>query len=307
MTEFSFGTAISHWSKTEGPSGFIWKYLAFYGGIVIAMALIVGLLLGPIYVALLQSIGDLTTDPEAANNAMEAAMAQNVIQIVLGYLVALLLGWVLWAVFECAAQRRYIRGDRFSLRFGADERRMMVVGLIWIIMIILLYFGIAIVTGILMMPLVMMAGDNSGLIIFVPMLVILVVFGVMSLFIVRWSAAAALTIRDEKIHFFHSWSVTKGKFWPMFGAFLVLSLILGVGWFLIYGAFLASVMGPAIAAGNSAGSMSLGPVMIVIMVVLYLALLIFQAFAGFVMAGVAALAAKSDPEYSGLQAANVFD
>jgi hypothetical protein len=58
----------------------------------------------------------------------------------------------------------------------------------------------------------------------------------MAYFAIRFAPAAATTIARRRFSFFDAWTVTKGRFWALFGSFLLLylvyiafSLILGGG------------------------------------------------------------------------------
>lgn len=66
-------------------------------------------------------------------------------QSIMSSVLIFLLGIQLWMVFETASLRRYMRADGFRLRVGAEEWRVLVVGLIWFGLLIAAYIGLILV------------------------------------------------------------------------------------------------------------------------------------------------------------------
>ena len=320
---FSFDNAAFHFARTSGPSGYMWKHALWYlllAGLIILASYF---LMKPLWGA----YGEMMTvafqgDPNDLNNIeaqMDLILVENMGRILLGQLVTLVLGLMLWAAFEAAIQRRYIRDEGFSLRFGGDELRMIVVGLIWMAM----FIGGGIITQLAMLGLVMPVAtmvDNPAVVAIWGFVVSLSFIAVWIFLTVRLSAAAALTIRDRKIRFFDSWGATKGRFWTMLGAFLVLGLILGVAFFILYavgvvGLFGSAMMAPGVMDGQNAEPNMTAlieyvsqPAFLAAVAALYAVMIGFQAIAGYIWAGVAALAAKTDPRGGGMvNAASAFD
>ncbi len=309
---FSFDNAAFHMFRTEGPGGFIWKYLIAYGLVIFVFAAISMLMMGPLFSAygeMMAAAVNGASEQEMDTIIMDALLA-NVGQLALGYIASLIFGVVFWAAFEAAIQRRYVRDEGFGLRFGGDELRLIVVGLIWIAMLIggMIVSQLAIMG--LILPVVSIASENPMLIGLWGFVVVLAVMVLWLVMLIRLSAASALTIRDRKIHFFASWSVTKGRFWPMLGAYLILLLILGtvvtVIYMLGFGVIVAAMI-PAFEASGGAEpdpealiAMFTSPAVIVGLVIWYCVLLLFQGFSGYAWAGVAALAAKTDPKGGGM-------
>ncbi len=227
--DFNFGNAAFHFLRADGPKGFVLRFALVYGLIALVLTVVSVALQWPLYEVYLRMLTEGDGDFVAYSDEINAASFNaNLISLVL---LPVSLG--IWVVFEAASQRRFIRGDGFRLRLGADEGRMAVVGLIWIALLIAAYIAFAILAaivagiafafggtgvGIAMLVLVMLAGFGGGLWLFA-----------------RLSPAGALSIRDQQIRFFEAWRVTKGKTWTLFGAYLTLFLIAAFIALLLYG------------------------------------------------------------------------
>ena len=240
---FSFGNAVSHFQKTGGPSGFLWKFGLAYGLASLVVQVISFWFMGPMYAVMF--------NPALANDpyAMEEAMMNSLGQIMIGYLLMLVLGVLLWMMFESASQRRYMRAEGFSLKLGADEWRILMVGLIWFAIFIGLYLAgiiiIAVPTGII--AAVTESPALTGLLVFI----LAIAYFVFALWLIaRFSPASALTIRDRSIQFGKAWSVTRGKGWTILGSWFVLMLLWMVLLFIFYIAFIFVVVAAVMSAGD---------------------------------------------------------
>jgi uncharacterized membrane protein YhaH (DUF805 family) len=305
---FSFDGALMHFTRTKGPGGFFWKFLLSY--CLITLTLLVGigaLMFEPIMDMTEQvaRIGPGPADPDQITDMVTQMM-----------LFAALFGVVflfIWAAFESAILRRYIRGDGFSLKFGGDEWRLVLVGLIWLVLIIGLYFGF-----------VMLLASIGGIIAAAsngdawPVALVLVPLGLAALglavwLIVRLSPAGAITIRDRRLAFFLARQTTRSRFWPMFGAFLllmigymivsfVLQLLLGAGLGMAM-AMQADQVQTATAGGTPPGevmrAMFTNPVILIPLMLFYVPSILFGAAYQYVLAGVPAHAALTDPRWNG--------
>lgn len=299
---FNLGNAMFHFNRTGGPSGFIWRYVVFYAGAALAIQLVTLPLMAPIWAVSLNP--ELAADPVAANNVMIESLGQ----IMLGYLLSFVLGVLLWMVFEAANQRRHVRGEGFKLRFGADEGRLLVVGLIWVALVIALYIAAILLVMIPTALAALASGSNSGnaaVAVVIALIMGLLVFALGLWIAARFSAAAALTIRDQQIRFFESWRVTKGKTWTLIGAWLLLGLIAFLLISFLYIVF-AGVAAATLFSTLSAGAepelvleaFSSPPAIAGFAVFIFL-ISMLSAGLGHVFAGPAALAAKTDPSWAG--------
>ncbi|MDX1293182.1 MAG: hypothetical protein R3265_10240 [Hyphomonas sp.] len=305
MLEFSFGNAMGHFQKTGGPKGFLWKFAlayALFGIIVQALSLF---LMMPIYSAAFDPVA--MQDPDV----MDQVMLENIGRVLLGYLVSFVFGILMWLLFEAASQRRYMRGDGFSLKLGADEGRLFVVGLFWFGLMIALYIGM-VICMIVPMSIGAAMGRDGALIAGLLMFVLMIGFMVLAIWIMaRFSPAAAMTIRDRKIRFGSAWRATKGKVWTLIGSWLVLGLIMMVIVLVLYFVLaitaVVSLM-PVLQSGSDDPAAVMGalasPGFIVSAIIFGL---VYMGLAGAMMhvfGGPAALAAKTDPEWADTHAIN---
>jgi hypothetical protein len=179
-------------------------------------------------------------DPQAR---LAAAMGS------LGNLLSMELGLlILFVILMTAAQRAVLRpADKglFYLKLGMDELRMLA---LTIILVILFYVGLVVAVGVLAVGAVALGRAAA---------VVLMIVGIVALLAlaiwleVRLSLAFPLTLLRRRIIIGESWRLTRGRFWTLFGAYLVIFVIFLVLWSVVAsltaGSYLAEVMR---AAGN---------------------------------------------------------
>ena len=289
---FSFDNAAFHFARTDGPSGFLLPFLIAY---MICGAVVTAINLGG-QILLFGSMSGL-----AEQTASGVISPSQVGAIIAYYLLIMVIGIIFWAAFEAAVQRRYVRDTGFSIGFGADELRLLVVGLLWFLFVIAAYIGFLIIGIIIMAPLAATNADPGV----VGLLMIPLGLGGLFAWIwlaIKFSAASALTIRDRKIHFFDSWGATRGRFWGLFGAYLLLAIIALVVYFVLIGTLFAVVFGAGMnltdpgAIAALSNPQSLGAMFFVF----FLIMSMVQALFLYIWAGPAALAAKTDPRGGGM-------
>ena len=170
--------------------------------------------------------------------------------------------YVLTAAFEAACLRWLVRGESgggiMGLSFGADTWRVYLVYWIWFF----LYMAFSIIGGIVSGIVVMgafMSGSRTGDLasmgglIGASLIVRLLLYFVFLYFAVRWAPASAMSVARKQFSFFESWDVTKSRFWPLFGSFLIVVLIaLGIEIVLggiVFGVAMSGAWSAIVAAG----------------------------------------------------------
>lgn len=231
-----------------------------------------------------------------------------------------LAGWMVWAMFETASQRRYVFGQSFSLGFGADELRMMVTGLLWGLMGAILFA----VPALLMLgtAVSVISAGESGLSdeqvaerIVGPMLaatgIIFLLFPIYVFFATRLAPCFALTLRERKIRFFDAWNVSRRRFWPILGAYVILAIAGGLIGQVITGLAQFIILPNSINYVDSSGGGDMTATLIspgfLVPMGLYLFIALFvQGVMQHVVGGPAAFAVRHDPR-GGVEEENQID
>jgi hypothetical protein len=141
------------------------------------------------------------------------------------------------------------------LRLGADELRQAAVLILVNLIMFAAYFAVVIVTA--LVAGVGSAIGGAGLGVALGVLLGLASFGFLLVLAVRLSFAGALTFDTGKIDIRGSWGLTKGKFWPLLGAYAV-ALVLAVVVYLLLLVIIA-VVGASLGGGLSAMSAAFNP------------------------------------------------
>lgn len=240
--------ATTHFLHSQGPRGFLLRFVLVYAVLTLVLQGVGVWTQAPVYELYLRAIagndGDIT--PYADELSARSFRAN------IGALILLPFSLALWVLFEAASQRRYLRAEGFSLKLGADESRLAVVGLIWFALLIAGYLALvlgAVIPGVIVGLAVGAAAGAllGGGIFLIGLVAALYLFA-------RLSPAAPLTIRDRQIRFFESWNLTRGHGWSLAGSYFVLFAVFTLVSVVLYAVlfFLAFVLvAPAI--GSSAG------------------------------------------------------
>jgi hypothetical protein len=159
---------------------------------------------------------------------------------------------LLFVILMTAAQRAVLRPEEEGLaylRLGMDEVRMAGLSLILIIGSYIAFVLIAVAAVAVIAGAAAALGAVSMVLIMIPLMVIL--FGLFVWLQVRLSLAFPLTLLRERIIIGESWRLTKGRFWSLFGAYLVVFVAIAAMSILVGMATMGSYFGALLAsAGN---------------------------------------------------------
>ncbi len=187
-------------------------------------ALAFSLLLGAVFVGLagpdLGKLMAISGQPTADPTQLMALMSR----LAPAYVVFVVLVLTSNAILSAAMIRAVLRpqDDRYGyLRLGTDELRQLGLLLLTSLVFTGVYFGVAIVVGLLLA--VTRAATNMLLIV-----LFLSLAAVMLFLAVRLSLAAALTFDTRRINLFGSWGLTRGRFWRLFGTYLLVFALAAV-------------------------------------------------------------------------------
>lgn len=184
----------------------------------------------------------------AAARAGDATPGQLPSAAMLGLFIPFYLGYLLLAiVLYAAAIRAALRPeeDSFaSMRVGMDELRLLGVILLLIVVSLVTVIAGSIVAMIAAMIFAVIAqatGSGAGFIgVFAS---VVAVYGLAIFIQVRLSPAIPLTIMRRQIVITEAWTLSRGRFWTLFGGYVVLALIMLVALLVIF----AFTMGPYMA------------------------------------------------------------
>lgn len=151
--------------------------------------------------------------------------------------VLLLVGIVLYAAAMRAVLRPQAAGVGF-LRIGMDELRILVLSILFVVAAMVLGTGFAMIFGLITAG-AGIGSESIGATIAIAFFGGLAVFGLFLFLLVRFSLAFPLTLHRRRIVIGEAWTLTKGRFWTLFGAALVVTLI-GFALTMVVGVFAAS-------------------------------------------------------------------
>lgn len=170
------------------------------------------------------------------------------------YVVLIAAVLVLYAVLYAAMNRAVLRPgeEQFGyLRLSSDELRQLGLFALLAALAFVLYVAIVLIVVVLVSAVALATGGTASpapalaFVVLVP--VILAAFVYVG---VRFSLASPLTFASQKIDLFGSWVLTRGRFWPLLGAyFIAFALNLVV----VLLTFAIAVTAMAVAGGGLAG------------------------------------------------------
>ena len=209
--EYDSGTAAFHAFSYANRTG--WAPLALPGVIYVlgyvAFSLLMLWAVWPFMEVALALEPGAEPDPATVFSFLGRMMLVMVIGF-LGYLV-------IWAMVE-AAILRWLFGRGMKLRFGGVELMLIVLFIFWLVLPLLIFL----LPSLLGM---MAAGMESPALAVLCGLAVVAAFPVWIMLAVRFAPAGARTVHDGRMHLFSAWAVSRGQFWPVFGAFLIAVLV----------------------------------------------------------------------------------
>ncbi|MBY9066803.1 hypothetical protein K1X12_07815 [Hyphomonas sp. WL0036] len=309
---FTFERALSYPFSAPHLGSFPWMFALSYALAFLALFAVIGLLgwrdfAG--WIAMMETVSGQASEPspEEAFSMILGAMGPLFLWGVVGGLA----GWVLWAMFEAASQRRYIWGKGFSLGFGGDELRLMGVGFLWWLMSAVI-FALPILAMLSMFSVFLdgsftelsedeVSARLMGPAMLAPLLMLLC-FPVYVFMATRLSPCFGLTVKEKRVRFFDAWNVSRGRFWPILGAFVILSIggwvisqvVMGIVQAVMMPALLSMPTGDAV-SGAEVTAFFTSPGFLVPMGLLYFLMFMVQGLMQHVVGAPAALAARHDP------------
>jgi hypothetical protein len=216
-------------------------------------ALFLSLVFGAIFVGLVG--GDLTRLTAAqSGGARDPAKTLDAIGHLLpGYCALLVAGMVFNSILGAAMIRSVLRPaeDRLGfMRLGADEIRQMALAALTFLVFVGAYIALLLVVFILGAVVGVAGKGAAGLVLFVG---VIVVIGALVFLGVRLSLAPAQTFETRRINLFGSWSLTQGRFWPLFGTYLLAAAMIAIVYLLGFLVIFALVV--VMNGGNPLASM----------------------------------------------------
>jgi hypothetical protein len=222
------------------------------GFVILAAALIAGFValfwqsIGPFFTWYAQILSAATNNDTAAIEAM--GFPPQLGMFLLGLMLWLFPFYILCAAFEAGCLRWMIHGERggfMGLTLGAPTWRVWSVYWMWFLLNIAFSIVMGILTGVLVGVLAVSTGGDPGAVVSAQLVVTLVQYVLMAYFAIRFAPAAATTIARRKFSFFDAWTVTKGRFWALFGSFLLLYIVYAVFSLILAGGMIAYLVGVA--------------------------------------------------------------
>jgi hypothetical protein len=196
------------------------------------------------------------------NNPFAGVMPPPSVMALVGwYMLFMIVFYLALAAYEAACLRWMIRGETkgfFGLALDGDTWRVYFTYWVWFFLAIALYFVVTIAAVGVIAGIAVGGGpqNDPSALASLGIGAIAACFLVLLLFIyfaVRFAPAAATSVAKRRFAFFDAWTVTKGRFWALLGAFLLLWLMYVVGIFIFYAAIfvaLGTSMWSQIASGG---------------------------------------------------------
>ncbi|EJL36215.1 hypothetical protein PMI01_01061 [Caulobacter sp. AP07] len=230
--------------KTVG----VWAVLMTVASLIVSVVTIK--LAGPQLAAMMELSSEPSSDPQATLKAMEGMGPL--------FLFSAVYSLVIYSVLLAGVNRLVLRPHDSAgayLRLGADELRQAAVLVLVNLILVAAYFGAVIIS--VLIGGVGAAIGGAGLGVALGVLTGMAMVALMLILAVRLSFAGVLTFDTGKVDIRGSWALTKGRFWPLFGAYFVALVLAMVVYALLM--VIIVVVGAGLGGGLSAMSEALNP------------------------------------------------
>ncbi len=303
---FDSGAAAFHVFVHAREAG--WRGLIGLGAVYLVFNIVVtGLVLWGMW-PFLEFVFDPAFSEQAANRAAPPPGFLAAFGQFMAVWPVFMLVWIVFYAMMDAALLRWLYGRGAKLRMDGTMLRLVVVLIFWCVLPVVVFLPPWIALGV---------SIALGQIVSTPVVVVLAIITTL-LFLAalplwfwvatRFAPAAALTVHDGRLRVFAAWSASRGRFWSVFGGFVIVWLVyIGASVALqilmqpaMMMAGLSSFMsGPFAAPGAPPPDMAellaifTSPAMIVIFAISTLISVIIAFFMQAMLAGVNALAVKT--------------
>lgn len=206
--------------------------------------------------ATILTVGQAMMDMQSASQASDQeATMRSLGALAPFYLIALPLTLLYYGVATAAVNRMVLRPEdsrNAFLRLGGDELRMILVMVVQWLIAAGAIFAAVLAAGILTGVASAAGGAIAGVI--VGIISGVTAFGLVVWLSIRLSLALSQTFATGRLNIFGSWALTKGRFWPILGAYLLATVLLIVVFLL---AFAVQAIAAIALGGGFAGVTSL--------------------------------------------------
>jgi hypothetical protein len=214
------------------------RTVAVWAGVQIIISLVLGALVVVMLGPSMAQMRGFSRGPAADPTQAMAVFARVLPMYAVLLPITLLINAVVYAAMARAVLRPADEGVGY-LRLGADEVRQILLMLLWIVVAIA---GEVVGGIVLAIPTVILAIVVQGARPLIVALCVVVAMAAAIYCVVRLSLASAMTFDRKRVDLFGSWTLTKGQFWKMLGAY---ALVVGLALVIV---ILVSIISTAVAA-----------------------------------------------------------